>query len=335
MEKQLNDLTVAPFFNPGLDQYVIELSGAVKELISRYDIVPQPVCRDLLYGIWTATRFLVGSISKTIPYEFVYSLSKALSDWSDENNLITTALTDNCFDFHFSGVPQDFNGLIRDFLGKKLNYNLIQIALPKLYRQKPLYSVPLYHELGHFIDSHLRVTNSTLLKYPVSAGANGEMQIRHRMEYFADIFAVSYTGEAKIISLENIAKNNPISFTHPATTARISLMRDFLDGRSNSVVDMFQDTLRVRAKNELKIRYSAPDIDKSFSNIRPYKIANEVELHGVLESGWIYLTNVLTKRPRPWSDIPDFFEPERIVSDLIEKSIRNYMLSEKWSNGIA
>lgn len=335
MGKQLDELEAAPFFNPSLDQYVTELSRAVKELLSRYDTVPKPVCLSLLEGIWAATKFLVGSISKTIPYEFVYSLTKALSDWSTERNLITTALSDNCFDFHFLGVPQDFSSLIKNYLGVELSYNLIQIALPKMYRQKPLYSVPLYHELGHFIDTHLRIAFSTMLKHPAPPGVNGEMEIRHRMEFFADLFAVSYTGEANIISLENIAKDNPKCFTHPATVDRVAMMDDFIQGRNNSTVDMLQESLRVRAGKELKIQYVAPLVEEFYNNIRPYKIASELELHGILESSWKYMANVLTNRPRPWSEIPDIFESERIVSDLTEKSIRNYMLMEKWTDGIA
>ncbi len=287
-----------------------------------------------MYSIWTANKYLVGSTSKTIPYELVYALTTALEDWSSGNNLVTTALTDD-FNFYFQGIDPDFNKLVESYLGIELNYDLIQIALPKLYIHKPLYSIPLYHELGHFIDNKKRITKASLLLHPPSVRTDIYQQNAHRSEYFADLFSVSYTGESTIIFLNEFASDAPDSYSHPATNKRIKIMTAFLEGISNDIIDIFTDTLNHLKLPSLRKRFITPNLDDCYNNIRPYPINDKKELHGILTGGWNHLISISENNESCLKDISNEFEPARIINDITEKSIRNMILKSKWQNGTA
>lgn len=130
-----------------------------------HNVLPIQVVFMLLGSIDSATKFLTGSTSKRIPYEIVYTLERALLDgWESHTPLITTAIGSGIREsFYFQGVPELFGDLVENILGKKLPRNLVQISLPQAYRHKPLYIVPLYHELGHYIDKVNRVVETSLL----------------------------------------------------------------------------------------------------------------------------------------------------------------------------
>lgn len=212
---------------------------------------------------------------------------------------------------------------------------LIQIALPRLYKHKPIYYVALYHELGHFVDIHFNITESTFITNPVASGTPPqilEMQKSYRREFFADLFAAAYVGEANYKLLNEIAANAAGSLSHPPTLNRVELARDFIGGNSNPIIDMFQNVLSLLKLPKLTKNYESPDIKKSFNNIRPYMIKNDLELHGILESSWFHLSEALKSKDSPWVHL-DEAKIHCIINDLTEKSLRNYSIQESWSNG--
>lgn len=107
--------------------------------------------------IWSATQFLAGSTTKRIPYEVVYGMELALNGFTKHPVAVTTAIIQEQ-QFKFQGVPQNFYKYCEGFLAIEFEAELIQIALPEIYRHRPLYNVALYHELGHFIDRHQNLT---------------------------------------------------------------------------------------------------------------------------------------------------------------------------------
>lgn len=279
-----------------------------------------------------ANKYLIGSTTKTIPYELVYTLTTALEDWSNSKNLVTTALTDD-LNFYLQGIDPDFRQLVKGYLGLDVSHDLIQIALPKLYIHKPLYAIPLYHELGHFIDNEKRINNASLLLYKIPVSANPYIEIAHRKEFFADLFAVSYTGESQIIFLNEFASGAQDSATHPSTAKRIDVMQSFLDGRNHFIIDIFNTTIGHLGLPAIQKRFKIPNLDNCFNNIRPYPIADNEELHGMLTASWHHLQNLPSNPESNLRDISNEFEPARIINDLTEKSIRNMILKEKWRNG--
>jgi len=151
----------------------------------------------------------------------------------------------------------------------------------------------------------------------------------HRREYFADIFAASYVGKAYREFLDAFARNNPVSTTHPATNDRLNLINNFLYGTQNNILDLFQKSLTQLSLRQLNINYSVPDVSAAFDNARPYTIRNEAELHGIYEAGSTYLLQAQTNPKNLWTKIEETTK-ERIINDLVEKSIRNSMIVDHW-----
>lgn len=326
---ELTALSRTPYFNKSLQQYLDNLIRAVRHVVSRFDNFPSDVTDQIAETVWLAAKYLQGGTSKAVPYETVYALRLALLDWVDQPCAITTALRDD-LDYHFWSI--DPGKVLEKFVsGVAFDSELIQIALPKLYRHFPLYNVALYHELGHFVDSKCGVISFSLIWRPPRQQAG--IAESHRKEHFSDLFAACYTGNAISLFLDSMASGAPISATHPATAARISVIEDFLSGAPNPIVDFYQDVLSKRGLPELKRRYVSPSIKPSFDAIRTYPIANNEELHGLIDSGWIYLCEAYEQKSEPWRAMSKQ-EIMRIINDLIEKSIRNRMVKLKWSDAI-
>jgi len=293
--------------------------------------------------IWTASKFLSGSTSKKIPYEIVHCLKRTLTSWTHKNALITTALTqEKNLSFYFQGVIPEFYTVAEAYTGVKFNSELVQIAFPQIYQRRPLLNVALYHELGHFLDVHHGIVNRSLLLAPSEqlplpsidlnifpSKQKEEIATYHRREYFADIFAASYAGMAYREFLDAFAKNNPVCMTHPATDDRLALIDAFLSGTHTDIVELFQRSLANLSLRKLDINFSVPDVAAAFDNARPYTIQNEAELHGIFEAGNTYLKKAQTTPANLWIEIEETTS-ERIINDLVEKSIRNSMIVDQW-----
>jgi len=328
LKQQLLELSRTPYFSASLDKYVRSLIDIVDILLTHFDKIPIQASRNIIEHLWIATRFLIGSTTKQIPYEIVYCLKSALSNWNTRKCLITTALLD---ELNFFFLINDPTKIIKLFLGIDLSEGLIQIALPRLYRHKPLYTVPLYHELGHFIDQEFNITKIALLQHEELRKKHTQP---HLAEFFADLFSSCYTGFANRTFLSEIAPDNPDSQTHPSTKSRLALMQSFLSREDTEITNCLNKTLSNLTLPNLTIKHTTPDIFSDFSNIRPYDIRSAEELHGIMAAGWNFLINIQKKPAKSWQNFTDEFETERIVNDLVEKSIRNYMIKQKWmANG--
>ena len=71
----------------------------------------------------------------------------------------------------------------------------------------------------------------------------------------------------------------------------------------------------------------------TFDDVLTYRIQNVEELYGIYIAGWDYLHDQLQNKTAPWidGDVKDG-AIEKTINDLVEKSIRNFELVEKWSN---
>lgn len=311
------------------------LSEAIEYLINNYEKLPVSSieCRKVVNLFWTATKYLKGSTSNQIPHETVYTLRKVLEDWIHDDFLITTALLDEP-NYHFLGVNPGH--IIKELVGRKaaikeIDIEIIQIALPSIYRHRPLNNVALYHELGHFVDQYYGIINLFILSELKAGHLVDETEKNHLKEYFADLFAASYTGDAIKCFLSSFAEGHQASPTHPATDERSKVVENFLNGKQVDLVDAFNAILGAIKLPLLEKRYELPDISKSFGDIKPYAIASKEELHGINMSGRNYLKEALKKGADPWKSTSES-KVSQIINDLVEKSIRNRMLKEKWEN---
>jgi hypothetical protein len=289
-------------------------------------------------------QFVQGSRAKDAPHETQYALRKALAHWVQNDNVLISSAALEGFDFFLA--PED----IWEFVAASISgYDtngykplVVRIGSPEAFKHRPVFCIPLFHELGHFVDHYLKITDLSLIMSPIGptpAGITDEewkfANQRHRMEYFADLFGAVYCGVATNESLLAIAPNNPDSLTHPSTPKRVALVvNDFLSGRKNTMVEILQAACEARTGKRLAPQFTLPDLTTSFDRVLTHRVSSDEELFGMFQAGWYYMKDQLEKRVAPWIDqqytVPEI---ERTVNDLMEKSVRNYEIRERWQNG--
>lgn len=343
LKENLTDFAKSPYFHRNQMEFIEKLLDVLEHVQNNIGTYNDDVVSSFINQLWSCQRYLLGSQSNEIPYEMQFCLSIAIKDWISKECIVTTALLDEK-NFHL------YSTNIWDFVEKAItgydpkNYTpiLIQIVLPRVYKYKPTFCAPLYHELGHFIDFYFKITEVSLLLCPPQIMA-GHPQLtpqqlyavhqRHRQEFFADLFASCYCGDTLNQSLQIISPGRTASVTHPSTADRVSVVDDFLSGRQNLIVNMFQTCLRQLQMPPLSIRFDKPNVSECFNDVRPVVIPNDRELHGFFNAAWNYLNEAIEKRTAPWiSASMKPAEIENIVNNLVEKSIRNYNVRVRWKD---
>ncbi len=304
------------------------------------------VAKQLFDPIWQATHYLAGSTTNNMPYEVVYGLECALNDWAPDRYVISTAVTQDQ-NFHFLGVSKSFFTLAETYTNVAFKHKIVQIALPAIYRHKPLFALLLYHELGHFIDDQFGLseisevqmseTNNLLPGLEEKPETWSDLEYEeclqnHSREYFADLFASCYLGDVMIDCLVEVAERRRLTFTHPATDERIKVIKASLENEENFVVSMLTRSLRTMKEirqNKFKPLFQMPTIEHRFSDIRPCELQSPEEVHGVLQAGRRYLASAAEQDRAPWNEFRED-QVERVINDLTEKSIRNFMIKQAW-----
>lgn len=351
--QQLDRLAETPYFSPRLDKYIDDLRDATRAAIAKMSADPpslnEKLAREVLENIWQLTQFLTGSTTKQIPYEVVYAIERAAEEWTPSDLLVTTAIVQDS-GFFFQGGRESFFKLVETELGITIRGRPVQIALPYIYRHKPLFCSPLFHELGHYVDNAREVVGTTMLQFPPETGpdlpgihgvaeapalndAEKKLWLKivkaHRHEYFADLFSASYVGRAGMEFLQQFCPEDEVTYSHPASADRFALLNDFLEGRANPIIDMFKTTLNQLALPPLTRRFDAVDLAPTLGNVRPFDVSSDRALFGLFESGWDFLMKQWNAGSGDWEHIPQDDRVD-VVNDLIEKSIRNRMIREAW-----
>lgn len=301
-------------------------------------------------------EFLNHSTINNVPYELVECLRSAMKEWiaNETNYIIVTSYNEYSFDPRLV-LLDNYYEIIKKRFGIEFKNKLVQINLPKYLENDYLCNTVLYHELGHFIDSVLNISdvikrdimnkrissyvfNDCFIKYfPYindTPNLKYEFMLRsHIMEYFADLFASQYIKDACCLYLSYISSSNMTKHcsTHPSTNNRIDLVNDFVSGNSNDVIDMFALTIKRKTGEDLKQRFKSIQSD-DILNLLPCNIDDSSQLHSLFSEGWdiwIHKSDEFQKRNNMTSKL----QPStiyRIINNLIEKSINNYIVSTKW-----
>jgi hypothetical protein len=282
--------------------------------------------------VWAAYRYLSGTVSRETPYEVVFGLELALRDWvADKPYVITTAFLAE-LSYHFEGVPPQFYRLTESELGVAFENRVVQIALPQLYKHQPLNNAVLYHELGHFVDQQFAISIMMELRHVGAGGSPTPSQVSHCAEYFSDLFAACYVGEAVANMVDAIAPGAPNSYTHPASAERRLVVEKFLAGGVHPVLSLANESLVALGLLPLRTRFVEPDVTLCYDDVRPYRLTVESEVHGVLPAAQKYLLRRIGCLDGAWAGF-DEGRAIQVVNDLTEKSIRNWMVREAWRNG--
>ncbi len=312
--------------------------------------------QEQLNFIFTSLEFLKDSTLNSIPFEVVSCLNLAMADWIDEKEyIIVTSLNNNINSFSYDPTLalQDFlyQSILTDY-GITFEKKLVQINLPLILSKDYFSSVVLYHELGHFVDLKLVISQKIALHIATLPGTeknkllsfipfvnqinllNYGILMPHIAEYFCDLFASQYIGFTSNHYLKYLTKNsNNTSQTHPSTISRIIMVEDFINGRTNYLLDIISKFTKDNGK-ELKIRYNEINSD-DFYKFLPLDITSPTELHGIFNYGWnVYLDE--WNKFETLSNISGLTSNQtyKIVNNLMEKSIGNYFINEDWKKSI-
>ncbi|MGO9134965.1 MAG: hypothetical protein ACLP8A_13100 [Methylovirgula sp.] len=328
--QQLNDST---YFEPRLHDFTDRLIAAIDHVLQpsgTYDAAIEAAFAGLMRLVQS---YLSGSTTNEIPYEVVYCLNDALKRWVNRDTVIITQLTEG-HNFHLMPVDpwQFIQKTLTGYDSSGFDSLLVMIGVPRLYAHKPLFCVPLYHELGHFVDITHKVSEFSLLVSPARIAAPAFDELSHRREFFADLFAACFTGRSGISALEAVAAGHSASNTHPATLQRASVTEAFLNGNTNNIVSIFQSALLQRSLPPLRPFFEPASVSNDFDDLRTF-VPNDIEqVHGMLISAWSYMFDAIDQRRNPWN-IARLSEGdiEAITNDLVEKSIRNFAIRTVWN----
>lgn len=353
LSERLKKLSHSGFFSAELHQYVDQLRASVKSLQSQMASpgLLLPLVAEVTDSIWRATQFLTGTTSNRVPYEVTFLLREVLLDWELGDSIVTTSLSQSP-DFYCERADTAPDAVVAQLgiPGLSMSGHLVQMSVPEIFHHMPLLCSPLYHEVGHYIEERDSLVTSLLFTHlqafidamPGISNFPRESQDKvakaYAIEHFCDLVAASYVGECVsdyIIQWDHVQIPQ---LSHPSASDRVSVTRDFLDDRPNPLVDLLKEAVARSGLNvRLQRRYEIPDIIECFSDVRPAVIESIPQLHGLLPAADAFLKQLLGD--------PSFFEGANIasvprqrhahlVNDLIEKSIRNFMIVKAWDESL-
>lgn len=331
IRNKLSELSEVQYFSKSLRSFQNKLIQLAEKIEANPSINASRISEYLEF-IRESIIYLEDSTLNITPYETVFCLDKVLQNWLDEVPVIVTSLKSN--NYHFKGTLSDLGklpDLIKADFQIEFNEELLQIGIPQLEVYNYLYNIVIYHEVGHFIDQYYNISSTVAaevyhIKNDTSKSYDETEQ--HLMEHFCDIFAAQYIGPLINEYLDFKEANAPDSESHPSTKKRIKVVNDFLNGQQNSIVDQLKKVVLKECENrELKTRFKIPQ-PKNFKNFIPCILKSEKELHGVYQTAW----QMWRKRKDIYKGLSDK-QAFEVVNNLTGKSIANYMIKEKWSDG--
>lgn len=344
LRRNLTELSEVPYFNDRVYLYIDDLLLVLNYCIENFTSLDPTVVGTISINVWSSYNHLSGTTTKNIPYEMEYLLRKSMSHWVGSDFIVTTAFTDNNGSFYCWNVNvlSEIDQLIPGLNFKAKDLFIVQIAMPAFYTKVPIYIAPMYHEAGHFVDNLHSISLNALYRSTFNNSLLSALNLppsfvsltpqqqeflveRHFSEYFCDIFAASFIGNAISKFLNHIAPNEPDSLTHPATSKRVANVDAFLNGVTTPITQEFDEILRGLGLAPLSVRHSLPDISTAMNNVETYPIKNDEEAHGIIMSYWSHLEYYFSS-----GNLKEFESYFEVLNDLIVKSIRNYNIKEKW-----
>jgi hypothetical protein len=313
------------------DNYIALFKKIKKSDYKNYNFGILSDLRKALNIIFSGVEYLNYRREKDLPEELLFCLNLVLAEWlpNSSNDYFIVISYNNTLDQFFfkaynEGFLQKFNLLIKNLFDLSYKESLIQISKPKFLLNDFLGSVPIYHEIGHFVDRNYQIIENLFLNPSFLQGLSAqerECAGNHYAEYFADIFAAQYVGRAAMEPLSYAGYGLKDCHTHPSTEKRVRVTEAFLQGTGDSdsiqIIEYLKKATLDRTNLELKIR-NAPLIENPFILLSPVSIDKQ-GVHGLIVEGWnqwLDVTQVIhTKYPKP-------SPRSTIINKIIKESIR-------------
>lgn len=342
LQQEFGSLAESAYFDSGFKEFSSNTLDAIDHVLEDPSQYPDDVVKAFEHHLWNARKFVRGSRASDTPYEVQYALQTALEQWNVPNALISNAeLEDISFFLNLSDLWIFIKTTLINFDTKGYEPIVVRIGAPSVYKHRPVFCIPLFHELGHFIDLRYGITSISMVTMkPVGINSSDQHALQrehhHRMEHFADLFAASYCADSLNDILRHLEGSQPATDTHPATTDRAAVVSDFLSGSTNAIVAMFQTILPLRGLPTLSKQYTIPKVTGSFDDVLTYRISSDKEFFGFFPASWQYLEDQIEHRSAPWIRADTtLLGIESTVNDLAEKSLRNFEIRSRWDHVVS
>ena len=321
--------------------------------------------RNVLEFFKSSLAALDNNTISSVPHEIIECLNIAARQWLSDFDDYIIVMTDG----PYAIIPQVedyrlFYILVKTKLGVEFKNILLTVQMPRQLSRDYLTNVCLFHELGHFVDTKLHIsertyTDSLLLKWmnkkktseinkwfsngtdayqivatPIGPRVAGISQsVFYLKEYFADLFGSQYVGDNIFNYIEYLddepQADGPV---HPSDDKRRRMYIDFTKGvNTNPVVEALYETTLAQSKHGLVKKYIDLDTTEMCSFI-PTTLSNEQQLLSIFNMGWgVYKSGSLPFEKA--NDLQQPLSPDKryeCINNLIEKSINNYLIVRDW-----
>jgi len=299
--------------------------------------------------IFYSLQHLDYNTEKEVPKRLIFCLEKVLNDWisnATDNYFIVISHNNSTDQFLIRAIDEGNLDVIDKYFlkmfGVGYKQSLIQISKPRSLFDDYLGSIPVYHELGHFIEKNYQIVTALFRDpsfMPGILGIDREMHNLHYQEYFADLFAAQYVGRSSVEPLNYIAYAalNSDSHTHPSNKKRIDVVNTFLLGSGDpwavEVIDNLKKSTLARTTRELKIRNIALSPDENpFETLTSFRMDQPGKVHCLFSLGWENWLNPTSKIQKKY---PEPVQCIDAINRLIKQSIeltRKSEMPKKWWN---
>jgi hypothetical protein len=276
--------------------------------------------------IFYAIEFLDYKKESDIPKRLIFCLNKVLDEWildGTDKYFIVVSYNNTADNFFIKGYDQEYLKALIPLLKILFNVDcpqsLIQISKPKFLFNDYLSSIPLYHELGHFIDKNYQIIFN--FSRESDFATHGITDV-HFSEFFADLFAAQYIGKCTTAPLDETRTQS--APTHPSNAKRVEVVNTFIEGTGSpdcmKIVNELRRVTLLRTKQELKIRYeNIADEENPFLTLTPEILSNPKKLHSLFNAGW---QNWLDPKSDIRRKYPKYDECSTVINELIRNSIK-------------
>lgn len=301
------------------------------------------IYQQILTYISKCLEYVLNSTTKGVSSETYYGLRIAMEDWiPDSDKYIFVA----CDGDHAVWMIENYTNKIYQSIQKECNidiyYRVIPFYVPRHLRYDYLSNGALYHELGHFIDSISRVTETIITKIlllktdvldfgyfnipvptpgkPVTLSPKQCAELQsHISEYFADVFGAQYVGELIYQNMNYVAPKSDFSDTHPKTELRVKLVNDFLADPVNlkGLLKSINDIFKLDVKNK-------PICVDNFLKGNAVCPSEKGQIHSLLLETWKLWRNRRDEFVNHNGDRLEYLDIYKRTQKLIERSVQKF-----------
>lgn len=320
--------------------------------------------RKVLEFFKSSLTLLDNNTISSVPHEIIECLNTAAKQWITDFDDYIIVMEDGPYAIQLQVEDVKlFYVSLKAKLGVDFKYILLSVIMPRQLTRDYLTNVCLFHELGHFVDIKLKITegviNDVFLNWnspnkdniekwfipgkpPFVSSSKSVVPGTYEfavytynflMEYFADLFGAQYVGTNYLNYLEYISNDlDKDGSTHPSFNKRKSMYEDFCKGPDANLVlkVIFEKTLSLTGHG-LKKRFLDLETTDMLSLI-PTELKTPEEMLSIFVMGWeVYMSGSSEIERR--NNLTGQLEPDKlydIVNNLIEKSISNYLTLRDW-----